>query len=393
MHTAYTLKDDNPSNYEVTAGLSETIEAVAKIIAPREGKRAPTAKAKQRYEAALIDIATRLSGRAIAGRGWEPQPLSNSYLKGAGGPGICVKDIVQRLHQTGLIEFRKGYYDRIKCTGRPSAMRASPKLRAIMAAKGIPLSGGQAPITTTVLRGGAGKMPTQIKKQDNMIKAFNAMADQRRLGWPDGTIAREVYLVRLFKGEWTMGGRLYGGCWQEMSKVERADLRIDGEPVVELDFACMQPRILFAKAGLELDFDPYMVPGFDDVDREAGKLAYNRLANRQGASTRACPLNFDAAFKPYFNDRAEFVRFVTVLQERLSPIAHYFGKDAWGMLQLEESNLMIAILHKFMDAGLPAFPIHDSLIVKESHADFAKKTMLSSFSMIYGVEGHVKRLE
>lgn len=153
MHTTFTLKDDNSPNYEAIAGLSETIEAVAKIIAPSEGKRAPTAKAKQRYEAALIDIATRLSGRAIAGRGWAPQPLSNSYLKGAGGPGICVRDIVQRLQQTGLIEFRRGYYDRIKRTGRPSAMRASSKLRAIMADKGVPLPGGQAPITTTLLRG------------------------------------------------------------------------------------------------------------------------------------------------------------------------------------------------------------------------------------------------
>jgi hypothetical protein len=390
MHTTFTLKEDNSPDYEAIAGLGGTIEAVAKIIAPSEGKRVPTAKAKQRYEAALIDIATRLSVRAIAGRGWEPQPLSNTYLKGAGGPGICVKDIVQRLQQTGLIEFRRGYYDRIKCTGRPSAMRASAKLRAIMAAKGIPLSGGQMPTTTTLLRGGSGKMPSQIKKQDDIIKAFNAMADQRRLGWPDGTVAREVYLVRLFKGDWTMGGRLYGGCWQEMSKAERADLRIDGEPVIELDFVCMQPRILFAKAGLELDFDPYMVPGFDDVDRKVGKLAYNRLANRQGTSTRACPLNFDAAFKPYFNGRSEFVRFVTALQERLSPIAQYFRKDAWGMLQLEESDLMITILHMFMDAGFPAFPIHDSLIVKESHLEFAKKTMLSSFSMVYGVCSHVK---
>jgi hypothetical protein len=47
-----------------------------------------------------------------------------------------------------------------------------------------------------------------------------------------GDLARRS-LVRLFKYDWSQGGRLYGGWWMSLPKRERTRLTIDGEPVVE----------------------------------------------------------------------------------------------------------------------------------------------------------------
>ncbi|MCF6112213.1 hypothetical protein [Mesorhizobium muleiense] len=44
-------------------------------------------------------------------------------------------------------------------------------------------------------------------------------------------------------------GRLYGGFWESLPKRLRADLRINGEPIADLDFASMFPRLAYARVG------------------------------------------------------------------------------------------------------------------------------------------------
>ena len=50
--------------------------------------------------------------------------------------------------------------------------------------------------------------------------------------------------------QFDLGGRLFGGWWQNLPKHERHRIRIDGEPVVDLDFASMFPRLAYLKVGL-----------------------------------------------------------------------------------------------------------------------------------------------
>ena len=48
-----------------------------------------------------------------------------------------------------------------------------------------------------------------------------------------------------------MGGRAYGR-WQDLPKNRRLQLRIEGEPVAEPDFAQMHASVLYAQRGLPL---------------------------------------------------------------------------------------------------------------------------------------------
>jgi hypothetical protein len=72
---------------------------------------------------------------------------------------------------------------------------------------------------------------------------------------------------------WNKGGRLYSDGpdnYQRLKEAERLRIRLDGQPVVEIDIKCSYLTILHAKAGLPLDLreDPYGIP---DVPRKVVK--------------------------------------------------------------------------------------------------------------------------
>ena len=46
-----------------------------------------------------------------------------------------------------------------------------------------------------------------------------------------------------------LGGRLFGGWWQSLEKQRRRSIRLDGEPIAELDFAAMFLRLAYLEVG------------------------------------------------------------------------------------------------------------------------------------------------
>lgn len=370
-----------PSNAARSLG-----DAVAEIIAPlEERKRTRRQRDRQKYETTLATFVDLIANIALDGRGWVAQSFSNDVLKQRGGPGRCLATIRDGLKAAGLIEIEPGFKDHASGRGRVTRVRATLRFRGLAREHGY---SRLPPDRTTILPGEDGPLPQTLVDQDAIVHAFNRFAADHRLRCAEGYSPPDVYLVRKFKGDWNSGGRLYGGYWQDLSKSERLSLRIDGEPVAEIDFRTMQPRILFGLKGLPLDFDPYLVPGFD-IDRETGKLVYNRLVNRNGKAVRTCPINFTDEFRNSFVDRDSFRRFVLKMEERLSPVAECFGKNPWRVLQKEESELLLSILRLCLNEGMPAYPVHDSLIVKSVQSERARRIMLSEFKYRYGVEAEV----
>lgn len=88
--------------------------------------------------------------------------------------------------------------------------------------------------------------------------------------------ARRLY--RYFAADFESGGRLFKGFWENLPKLARLlGLRIEGEPVVELDYSQLNPVLAYAKVRCSPPpGDAYSIPGLEQY-RDGVKKVFNAL--------------------------------------------------------------------------------------------------------------------
>ena len=60
-------------------------------------------------------------------------------------------------------------------------------------------------------------------------------------------------LHRVFnQGSFSLGGRFYGGWWQNIPAECRAAITINGDPTIEMDYPRLHPTLLYDELGLEM---------------------------------------------------------------------------------------------------------------------------------------------
>lgn len=194
-------------------------------------------------------------------------------------------------------------------------------------------------------------------------------------------------LYRAFKRTWDEGGRIYGGWWMQLPKAERQRLTINGEPVVELDFAQLHPTLLYARSGATLSGDPYLPPEYEQAPRkvrELGKVTFNRFINTRSPRRDGLVLSERRQDGQMLPPGVTFDDYQSNLRRHLQPIAHMFGSGIGVTLQREDSDLAIAILDRLSSAGIATLPIHDSFIVQRAHRQTLKSAMGDAFESTYG---------
>ena len=226
------------------------------------------------------------------------------------------------------------------------------------------------------------------------------------------------WLERIFIEKTTLGGRFYGE-YQNLPKSERDQILIDGEMTVELDFKSLHYAMMYAKAGLQLEDDPYSVEGFS---RQTIKLVSLILANTshlhvlKGQITQSGNPENQKLYpilkqkvaiyneykkrglvckKPYipnwFESYVEGVptgmtgdELVSAIQQRHPDIADQFGKSDIGLkLQYIDSQIMTHAL-SHLD-NIPVLPVHDSLRCKVSDIKQVREAMLWAGRSVLGV--------
>lgn len=369
--------DPCPQLDDLTAAVRSEVE----LHDTRERQRSKADQAK--FDRCLRSLLAAIAIIALERSGELRLPFSNTALSAMGMRPL--KDVRDQLEKAGLIEVRLGFYD----IDRPeqsklTAITPTPKLVQLVQESGLSLGDVvRPPAVTTVLTEpdhDAGAMPQKVREQDRLIKRYNEWIGGFTLHQPNGWTSSRIHLVRLFKHDWTTGGRLYGGFWIDMPRVERATLLINGEETCELDYKSLHPHILYAWSIRKLEFDPYVVPGFEHVSREVGKKVFNRLIN--GKTTALKFIKKD--YQPYLKSREELDAFVAAMMDRLSPIKHRFASQAWRWLQKEDSELALKVIERCMNEGIPVYPIHDGFCVRLRDKDQVEGIMMEVYKTIYG---------
>lgn len=198
------------------------------------------------------------------------------------------------------------------------------------------------------------------------------------------------------------GGRLYGKTfWLNLPAERRGGLRIDGEPLADLDFQNLGPRIAYVLLGKEPPSgDLYdltgLLPGYDHGNpehRKAIKQSFAACLNGGAGGNRApnrktkkpgilapLPKGTSAAKvrKAIFEKHPGF----EVFYERAKA-----GEVAVGFeIMFKESCILLNALERLKDAGVVALPFHDGLMVARSNAQIAKDALRTASKEVLGVE-------
>ena len=224
------------------------------------------------------------------------------------------------------------------------------------------------------------------------INAFLAKADLKLLpeaNTPEVVTARR-HLIRYFKlspfaadrkqtARFDLAGRLFGGWWQELPSGHRQAIRIDGEPIADLDFASMFLRLAYLKAGIAPpDGDLYATVRFK-ASRDTVKQLVSAMLFQNSQLARVPPKLRDALPPRISADTVRGAIFAA--HPLLIPL---FEHGAGLGLMFTESQILVAALLRLVDHGIPALPMHDGLIVARSKSGIAAGMMQDAAEQITG---------
>lgn len=220
----------------------------------------------------------------------------------------------------------------------------------------------------------------------------------------DRTLARYFLAGPDGEARFDRGGRLYGGWWLNLPAMRRHGIRIDGEPVADLDFSSMFVRLAYAHLGkTPPGGDLYALPGLED-HRSGVKLAINTLfwdSSRGRKSwpkemgvgvgtdveAQACPGGPAAAYKGRLPvGWGSVARLKAAILERHEGLGEAFGRDLGATLMFRESEIMMGVLERLAAEGTTALPLHDGIIVPRSKVDRAKAAMMEIAAGMAGGE-------
>lgn len=180
-------------------------------------------------------------------------------------------------------------------------------------------------------------------------------------------------LYRVFnRKKFTLGGRFYGAMHISIPKELRAEILINGEPTIELDYSAHHVRIPYHQTGIDYREDPYKAvcnnPG-DENERKMVKHLFLILENT--GSKRAAIGAFREHAKPWYweyfdKSKGETVgRLIDKILYTHDGIRNYFHNDVGRKLQFADSEIAEAVLLRMTELDIPCLPVHDSFIVPE----------------------------
>jgi hypothetical protein len=194
-----------------------------------------------------------------------------------------------------------------------------------------------------------------------------------------------INLHRVFNREsWETGGRFYGSEAQTLPEELRQYLLINGEATEELDFSAMHLRMLYHLRGLEApDGDLYGFGASRELNKLVALIVINCEPEQDEFKAISAAFRDDRELRSKFGDgilKHDFVRQLIADFKVAHPaIADDFFSGCGLKLQYRDSLIMEDILKHFVGKEVPIIPVHDSLIVPESHADEARQVMKETY--------------
>lgn len=221
--------------------------------------------------------------------------------------------------------------------------------------------------------------PDLIGGSESLLEAADNVWRHVRISLGDQVLpAMQTTMTRIFNnGSFDEGGRFYCQL-QNLPKKQRLHLRFDDEQTIEIDFSGMHPHLLYHLHGDDFSGDPYDIEGFD---RDAVKVAFNTLINRDGSKHKGA-----AAMSLARNLNITMAK-ATALENALYRLHHriagHFNTGYGLKLQKLDSQIAYDVMaHFFMQRKRPLLMIHDSAIVSVRDVEALKLCMVDAYQSV-----------
>jgi hypothetical protein len=301
--------------------------------------------------------------------------------------------------------------------GRMSRFRATPKMLEICARHGITLDNAdehfavEFDMPSELVRITSPSLPTRdtptVQRMREEVASLNAFFAKHELQG-----ARHVGWVRMFHEaqsngfNFDKGGRLYSQPgipklnYQHMPRDSRIALKINGEPLSEIDISGSYLTIFYAAHRQEVNlagaYDGILGP--EGIHRAIVKTWINAsFGNRGLLGQWSADIKKDFA-KKHFNegwqiDPQEYsVRRVREATLARHPLLKTWGEGApgipstYGDLMYCESQVIISTMTRLAtEHAIPSLPVHDSILVPRSNVTVARRLLEEQFMAVVGV--------
>lgn len=192
-------------------------------------------------------------------------------------------------------------------------------------------------------------------------------------------------------GRLDAGGRFYGG-FTGLKGALRLKSTIDGEPIVQIDLNAAQPILFSSLMGYKIKdtgrknggwYDLYgemaqeLVKGnYDKLDEERAKLkAVGVELIGYGDPRKKCP-SAELKSKHGITTELDFEIYRDKILKWV-PALHHLDRDYFngaGFITFHESQIILKTIQELHSQGVPAYPMHDCLILKEADQELGLDT-------------------
>lgn len=209
-------------------------------------------------------------------------------------------------------------------------------------------------------------MDFEAEERNEWLNVINNVNISAKLTKDGKRLDRTLYAI--YKGNYQHGGRLYVTgtySYQRLSGKERQQCKIDGEPVCEIDFSCLHPRMLYAQKNIDFRDDAYDFYEDRSIAKKAMQIVINSASReiaRQAIAKEINPENYKA-----FGTLRQADSIISAIEKKHEKIKEdFYDESTWGILQFIDSRIIITAVKSLADEGIPAYPIHDSILCKTS---------------------------
>tara|TARA_R110002074_G_scaffold368552_1_gene543093 strand:- start:268 stop:1791 length:1524 start_codon:yes stop_codon:yes gene_type:complete len=332
--------------------------------------------------------------------------------------------IIKALHAAGLLDLAKGSYSGPRAKGnRTTRIRASEELQikfreAKFIRDDVTRFEGEEII---ILRDAkeANKVGKEVEYVDTAetiamreeLKAYNdllaaSFIDIATLDKPVIEVDPEIEAShvhinadtarsrRVFsRSSWEMNGRFYGGWWQRVNGDWRSKIFIDDQPTIEVDFKGLHVAMLYAKAGVEMQDDPYDLPLtlFQAYPPELTRKLVKQLvltainAKKKSSAYSAFRESFPSAHRGKSMKNDELDRLLGVFLEKNPPLSDHLFTDQGIHLMYLDSQITAHVHRHFTKQGIPILSVHDSYIIDHMRVAELRDVMAEASKAVMGI--------